>query len=446
MTTGFTAHTQLSAIEKFKASYDKSGTGKPKRKIYNLGENTWKQRCQHYNQLCEQYPLLKMSLFTLAGLVTAQGIWFKPAVNKQDETYKLAEEAAYRTEKFKREQKVVSKTYETVFHMAKYGGCFWEITTDPVFSYRIPPLQECIEPAEADDQGIITRWRQVINNNVTAEWTNKELILIPFLGETTQTWPYAPSLLTGTETESEMLISVEESAKDYSEKQAWPYEVLQLGDGTAGSALVTDEEFTVARSEWKNRMPGEGLATRNMPVDIKAGGTGSAPIRELAVLCELMKKNINDAVMVPGVSQLYNATEASAKVLTAHVMTTLGQPIQWRVGEYFQDNVLKVWLESSGFSRKSCPDVVFESPDVHKKEEGEYWVSLVNAKIQSPVQAADHLGLEYDEAYWRELERKEEERFQQDMKAKQQSNDSEGAMVKGKFGESYLVKKVVTHD
>jgi hypothetical protein len=397
-----------------------------------------------------------MSLFTLAGLATAQGVFYKPAEKKterkkpykvatetEETTYALAEEALYRVEKFSKEQKVVSKFYETVFRMAKYGGCFWEISTEPVFTFRIPPLQECIEPAEADDQGQITRWRQVVQNTVTAEWTREELVLIPFLGETTATWPYAPSLLTGTETESEMLISLEESTKDYSEKQAWPYEVLQLGDGSANSASVLDEDFSVARSEWKNRKPGEGIATRNMPVAIIPGGTGSAPIRELAVLCDLMKKNLNDAVMVPGVSQLYNATEASAKVLTAHVMTTLGQPIQWRLGEYFQDNLLKPWLEASGFSRKSCPDVIFESPDVHKVEEGEYWTSLVQAKIQSPQQACDHLGLEYDEAYWSEQLKREQEQFDKQLQAKKEESASNDAVPEGKTkGKSYQVTEL----
>jgi len=436
-------HIHFTASEKYKANFDKAASGKPKRKTFNLGENSWKTRCEHYDQMCEQYPLLKMSLFTLAGLVTAQGLFFKPAVNRQDETYALAEEAVYRVDKFKRDQKVVSKFYETAFRMAKYGGCFWEISKDPVFSFRIPPLQECIEPAEADDQGQIVAWRQVVNNNEVARWNSDELVLIPFLGETTSTWPFAPSLLTGTETESEMLVSMEESSKDYSEKQAWPYEVLMLGDGTANSAMVSDEDYIAARNEWRNRKPGEGLATRNMPVDIKVGGTGSAPIRELAVLCELMKTNINDAVMVPGVSQLYNATEASAKELRKHVMTTLGQPIQWRLSEYFQDGILKPWLETTGFSRKSCPEILFESPDTNKAEEAQYWTSLVSAKIQTPLQACDHLGLEYDDAYWTELEQKQQEQFDKQLQAKKEAAPKDVNPPEEKVkGKSYQVTEL----
>jgi hypothetical protein len=433
--------TKPKATEKFKAAYDPVGYTRPQRKTFYPGQFTWKSRCSHYDKLTEQYPILKMGLFTLAGLITAQGVWFKPAVNKKDETYPLAEEALYRTEKFKNEQQVTSKFWETAFRMAKYGGCFWEVTDTPTFGFRIPPMQECIEPYSADEEGNITGWRQIVNGATTATWTSDELVLVPFLGATTDTWPYAPSLLTGLETETEMLVELEQSVKDYSEKQAWPYEILAMGDN---QNTVSDDDYEVGRREWKNRRPGEGIATRNMPVQILPGGTGSAPIRELAVLCGLMKDNVVDATMVPPISKLYNSTEASAKVMTAHVMSTIGQPVQWRLAERFVDGVLKPWLEGSGFSRKSCPLVVFESPDANKKEEGEYWTGLVNAKIQSPMQACEHLGLEYDEDYWSEQVRLEQEKFSQQLKAKQESasNDANPKDVKVREGKSYKVTEL----
>lgn len=208
-----------------------------------------------------------------------------------------------------------------------------------------------------------------------------------------------------------MLVSVEESVKDYSEKAAWPYEVLQLGDGSGSG--VSDSDYQSAKTEWRTRQPGEGITARNMPVNIIPGGTNSAPIRELAALCELMKDNIHDGFIVPPLSKLYNSTEASAKVLVQHVMTVLGQPLQWLLSESLTSYVLKPFLEGSGFSRKSCPSVLFESPDTAKKEEGEFWMSLVTAKIQSPQQACEHLGLEYDEEYWTQQEKKLEEQMMQ---------------------------------
>jgi hypothetical protein len=111
-------------------------------------------------------------------------------------------------------------------------------------------------------------------------------------------------------------------------------------------------------------------------------------------------------------------------------MTTLGQPIQWIIKECYEEYVLKPYLENIGFSRKSCPNVLFESPDVHKKEEGDYWTSLVQNKIQTPQQACDHLGLEYDEAYWQLQEQKQMEQFKQ---KQQQFSDQKDK------GKSYVV-------
>jgi len=393
--------------EKFKASVATGlYAGTPKRKIFYPGEHSWLHRCNHFDRLAEEYPLFNQSCLALAGMVMSQGVFLTAAVNKQDETYKLAEEAVWRCDKFNRMVRVNSRMYQTVMRMAKYGGCFWEVTRTPKFDFRLAPSQEFIEPMLKDEVGNITRWRQIINGNVVAEWPAEPtdegtyLTLVAW-NVTPNTWPYGSSIGVGSETELEALIKMETNAKDYMEKQAWPYEVLALGNE---NSTVLDSDYQTARTEWRNRKPGEGIATRNMPVNIIPGGTGSSPIRELSVLCQLMKDNAHDGLMVAPISKLYNATEASAKVLTKHIMTTLGQPIQWLLKEAYEENVLKPYLEGSGFSMKSCPNVVFESPDVHKEEEGEYWVGLVAAKIQTPQQACEHLGLEYDEEAWKQKE------------------------------------------
>jgi len=421
--------------ERYRAQYDKGASGKPVRKVFHQGENTWQARCKHYDDLMNEQPLAKQGLLTLAGLCVAQGVFTKPSETKpkRDEqaavdaetglkqvkeakfqAYGMAVDAQFFVDKFNRKQRVNSKFCETILRMVKYGGCFWEITSAPEWSFRIAPMQEFIEPAEADAQGKITRWRQIVNGTTQAEWTGEELVLVPGLNQTTATWPWASSLLSGLETELEALVAMESSAKDYMEKQAWPYEVLQLGDSTSN---VSDDDFDSARNEWRNRQPGEGIVT-NVPTQILPGGTGSSPIRELATLCELLKDNVGDGIMVPGISKLYNSTEASAKVMTSHVMSSLGQPLQWIVKEYYEEYILKPMLEASGFSRKSCPEITFESPDTNKKEEGEYWTSLVNAKIQTPMQAAEHLGLEYDQAYWDQQLKMEQEKFEQQLQMK----------------------------
>jgi hypothetical protein len=437
---------QQRAEEKFKAGVALGYGGKPKRKTFNVGEHSWVSRCKHFDKYAEDYPLFNQSCLALAGLCTAQGVYYSPAVKKNDETYALAEEAVWRIQKLDSQMRVVSKFYETVYRMAKHGGAFWEVTFSPDFAFRLAPFQEYIEPYQVNELGEVTSWRQIIHGSVAAEWSvepsNEDAYIVPVMWNTTSTtWPYGTSIGTGLETELDSLIEMESSAKDYMEKQAWPYEVLALGDK---DSQVLESDYATARTEWKNRKPGEGIVTRNMPVDIKPGGTGSAPIRELAVLCELMKDNIHDGFSVPPISKLYNSTEASAKVLTAHVMTILGQPIQWIVKEHYEEYVLKPYLESLGMSRKSCPDVLFESPDVHKKEEGDYWVALVQNKIQTPQQACDHLGLEWDEEYWKQEEAKQKEQFQQ--KQQQQQNQNPQKEVNLKEGTKEWIVRERSHN
>jgi hypothetical protein len=423
--------------EKFKAAYDKQGSARPTKKQFYLGENSWLKRCQHYDKLYNTYPLFRQACATLAGLINPQGIFFKPAVNRKDETYALAEEALYRCEQFRDTREVNSKIWNTGLQLAKRGACFWELSTNDVFDFRLPTMQEYIEPAAADNEGNITKWRQNINGMIKAEWSSDELVLIPW-NATTETWPYGNGLGVGLENEMEMLVDVEGSVRDYSEKAAWPYEILQLGDNTS---VISDSDFAAAKSEWRNRQPGEGIAARNMPVNIVAGGTNNAPIRELAALCDLMKDNIHDGFMVPPLSKLYNSTEASAKVLIQHIMTVLGQPLQWLIKENLTNYVLKPFLESSGFSRKSCPVALFESPDAHKLEEVQFWMPLVDKKIQSPQQVCEHLDLEYDEAFWLEQEKKEQEqeKFQQELNAKQSQPQEQSG---GKEGKSWKVTEL----
>lgn len=396
-------------VEVFKGGVPTKQGGKPKRRVFHVGEYSWRSRCEHYDKFAEAFPLFNKSCLTIAGLVMSQGVFCKPAVNKQDETYGLAEEAKYRVDKFNQDENVNSKFHQSVVYMAKYGTVFWEATRTPEFTFRLHPYQKAIEPAATNEYGEITLWRQTEHNVPVAEWPDchfitedAETYLVPCSWDVTaNSWPYGTSLGQGLETELDALLNVETNAKDYMLKQAWPYEVLALGNENSD---VLESDYQTARSAWRNRSPGDGIATRNMPVEIIPGGTGSTPIRELAVLCELMKDNAHDGLMVAPISKLYNSTEASAKVLTKHIMTTLGQPMQWILKEHYEEYVLKPWLVGSRFSYKSCPKILFESPDVHKTEEGEYWALLVERQIQTPKQAAEHLGLEYDEDYWQRQE------------------------------------------
>jgi len=408
--------------ERFKGTVDVAGVT-TRKKRFSIGEHSWSSRCKKFENMYQQYPMLKQGILTLAGIVMSEGAHTSPATNKQDETYNLAEEAKWRVDNsLHKRHNINSLLYQTVNIMCKFGSCFWEKTETPEFSYRIIPNQESIEPASYDDTGEITEWRQVIMGTTYATWNSQEIVHFAW-NVCSNSWPYGTPLLIGLDVETEALLGLEESAKDFMEKEAWPYEILSLGDS---QNQITTNDYNTAKIAWKNRQPGQGITSRNIPINLLKGGTGDTPLRELSDLMELLKDNVQDGLMVPAISKLYNSTEASAKVMTQHVMTVLGQPIQWLLKERYEEDILKPFMEASGFSVKACPELIFESPNVHKKEDGEFWVSLVSTQIATPQQAADALGIEYDEEYFTKKEEQMLQQQQANNEQKPQGDDSEG--------------------
>ena len=81
------------ASENFKAGYEPTVSTKPKRKTFQTGMYSWKARCAHYDKITDQYSLAKIAPFTLAGLVTANGVFFQPAEKKPLPKSKKSKEA-----------------------------------------------------------------------------------------------------------------------------------------------------------------------------------------------------------------------------------------------------------------------------------------------------------------------------------------------------------------
>jgi len=410
--------------ERFKAGIDVAGH-KPKARRFYVGEHSWGASCRKFEQMTQAYPLLKQGLLTLAGLVLPEGAYTSPAEKKpvkkseqqklseaDSKTYALAEEAQWRVEKFNEDMRVNNVLYNTVYIMCKFGSCFWELTEEPKFAYRIIPNQESMEPAAVDDIGNITGWRQVIQGSVVAEWPAESIVHFAW-NVSSSSWPYGTPFLIGLDVETESMLALEKSSADFMDKNAWPYEVLSVGDS---ASPISASDYAGVKSSWGNRQPGDGFTLRNIPVNLMKGGTGDTPLRELSDLMNLMKDNIQDGLMVPAISKLYNSTEASAKVMTSHIMTVLGQPIQWLIKEKYEEQVIKPYCESIGFSRKSAPKLIFESPTSHKAEEAEFWKVMGELQVQSPEQIAEHLGLEFDEDYWKAKKEEEQAQFEQQQK------------------------------
>jgi len=301
--------------------------------------------------------------------------------------------------------------FETGVTLSKFGSCFWELTHLPVFDVRIIPMQEAIEPATFNDIGEITSWRQNLwGRKEMPTWDASDIIHFAW-NVTSKSWPYGTSILSGLETSLDTLEQLEININEYMTKQALPYELWQVGDG---QFMPTGSELSTLRSKWKNRGMGENFIT-SFPIDLKQGGTGGAPIRELSPILEFIKDDIIDGTMVPPISKQYNATEASAKVMMPHAHATLITPMQRLIRRKIETEIYKPYLEDLGFSVKTCPKLTFAPPDAHKEEDGEYFSKLVLAGIAPPRWAAKKLGIpeeEFDE-WQKEVEAKEEKMMQQ---------------------------------
>lgn len=409
--------------EKFKGFFD---TGRARRKgitKFHLGEHTWRERCKHYDLLTQEHGMAKQSTVTIAGQLVAEGV-FTEAKERDGKPYPRSEEAKRLCDDLNERIGLETMLYDTGITLAKYGSCFWEKTWTPEFNVRIIPMQEAIEPSKFNDIGEITEWKQNLwGTQHTPTWSASEIVHHSW-NVTTQSWPYGTSLLVGLEVVLGTLQQLEVSAKDYMEKQAWPYEVLQIGDG---QYMPNASDLSAIQSKWKGRRVGENIIT-TLPTAMHQGGTGGSPIRELSNLIDFLYNEAIDSTMIPPISRQYNATEASAKVMMPHAHATIVTPMQRVIKRKIETEVYQPYLESLNFSVKSCPRVVFHPPDFHKEEDAKYYFPGVLAGVFPPKWVAKKLGVpeeEFDE--WLEEEQKREaDQFMRDrVLGQQQGNDSE---------------------
>lgn len=394
--------------ERFKGYFDTGKTQRGKHTKFYSGEHTWLERCKNYDRIYEHHPMAKQAMLTIAGQLVAEGVFTTPA-ERNGEAYPRSEEAQQRCDDLNEQIGLDTLLYDTGVIMAKYGSCFWEKTWTPQFDIRLIPMQETIEPAEVDDIGNVTAWRQNLWGKKTPpSWSSEEIVHFAW-NVTSQSWPYGTSLLVGLETVLDTLEELETNAKDYMEKQAWPYELWGIGDG---QYMPNDSEVQAIRRKWKNRSVGENMIT-SYPIEIKQGGTGGAPIRELSNILTFLYDEVIDGTMVPPISKQYNATEASAKVMMPHAHATLITPMQRLIRRKIESEVYKPYLEDLGFSVKTCPKLLFEPPNAHKEEDAVYYAALCPGEVIIPPKAAaKELGYEEEFEEWlKEKEKREEEKM-----------------------------------
>jgi hypothetical protein len=407
-------------------------TNTRKRETFYIGQHSWRDRCEKFNQDYEAHVLAKQAILSIGGQIIAEGgVFLQPVTDKNDKPYARAQDAVSLIEDFNEDIKIKQLLFETGKHMAKYGSYFWEKTVMPEYTLTSIPQQELIEPAAQDENMNITAWRQVENGVEIATWDQDEIIHFPW-DVTSQSWPYGTSLLVGLDNEFATLEELSDNARDYMKNQAWPYELHQVGNG---EYVPSDTDLSTYRNELRKNKVGSKVVT-DMPSEIHIGGTGGSPIRELAEILSFLKDNVQDGLLMPGLSKLYNSTEASAKVVVGWAISALIKPMQEIIAINLKEQVYKPLLEQNGYSVKTCPQIYFEPPDAHKKEEMDFWTGMVNAGICPPIVAAREFGWEDEFKKWDEEKKRLE---QEQMMANKAFPPKQGD---GKQAQEWFVKKL----
>jgi len=380
---------KLKFWEKFKGFFVSGGPAR-KRKSFWLGEKSWSDRCKYVDQIYEDHPLAKAQILTVAGQLIAEGVFTEVAYEDGPHQTR-SEEAKDKCDDFNERIGLDTMLYETAVRMAKYGSCFWEKTSEPVFDVRLHPNQELIEPKTLDATEGVTVWRQTDGYKEVAEYGENDLIHFAW-NITPKTFPYGTSLLTGLDTVFETLDQLRTDIKEHMHHSAFPYELYQVGDG---QYMPDDAEVSAIRSSVKKWKPGEKHVT-SYPIDLKTGGTGDKPVSNLNDILNYLKDECIDGLMVPPISKQWSSTMASATEMLPWAQANLIRPMQRIIKRKIEHDVYQPYLESLDYSVKVTPKLEWEAPDAHKDEEAEYWALQVQSGIVPAEYAAMEQGFDMD--------------------------------------------------
>jgi len=392
---------------------------------------------KRFDEYCSKYPKVKSALLTIAGQVVADGVY--TVINDK---YDRALAAKKVCDDFNKRVGMYLLIRKTALRMAKYGTAFWELDFNNVngLNVQLIPHQEHMMPVYAG--GVLSGWEYRVNNQQLYKWSKEQIAVFALDPEENE--PFGTSLLTGIDYELDTQNQIRKNLLAYLEKQAWASNVLQVGDATI---QPTEEMTSQINAEVKNREVGEDFVT-SYPIELKVMGAAQVETRMIPETLKFGDDQTTDALMVPPISKLYNSTEASATVMTDWSHANLIAPIQKIISEIVEKQVYQPMLEDMGFTVKLTPELSYDPPDVHALEDVQYWQTAINSKIATPMQAAEALGIEYDEKYFADLEAKEQEKMNMQLQAKQAGAESEEDGEKGKptAKESWLVTKVHKHD
>ena len=357
--------------------------------------------CKKQAYAIEGNPQIKSAVTGIAGQTRGEGTYVVPA-KRRDESGKQtvndrSKKATQLIEQLNRRIDIDQLIFDTAFRMVGYGTCFWEKTDNPTYNVQNinPHHQPNLKPLYTKGTYNITQWTTNIDNpDKGVTYNQNQIVVLPWLPDVN--WPYGTSFLTGIDSETKALNDLRVSAMEYARQNAYPFDVIQVGDSEFQPG---DDTMTSFRNSIKNREAG-GIQLTNAPVSGYTAGAGSKGVDFITDQMKFHRDQLSDGLIAPPLSKLYDSTEASAKVTRSWVREVLINPLQHILRTKVMKEVYTPYLIDRGYSVRNVPTLMFNTPETMMADEIASIAVLVNSQIMTPMQAADELGFEYDEAYW----------------------------------------------
>lgn len=364
----------------------------PKQERADWTRFDFRQYSETFDQMFMSHTDIKAQVMTIAGVATAEGVFVKPAGD-----YDRAKEAVKKIEDFNKRVRLKKKIYDTIIRIVKYGTAFWEKDFQSVngLDVQLVPHQKFMAP-KWTEQGQVGGWEFRYHGQPHHKWLPEQICV--FAMPPIQNPPFGTALLTGVDTELEIKKNILTNMNAYMEKQAFASNVLGVGDQTY---QPTDAQVQAIESKIRNREVGEDFVT-NYPTKLDVMGAAKIETRMIPEALNFVQERIQDAMLIPTISKIWNSTEASAKVMTDWCHAVIINPVQELIAHVIEEQVYQPFLEDQGFSVRVIPELDFEPPDkaFYELMQQVNIVDLVNAGVVSRKALAEKIG--FGEEYERD--------------------------------------------
>lgn len=365
-------------------------------------------------------PQIKQAVTGIAGQSMGEGTFVIPAERRNKEgiliTNDRSRKALNLIEQLNRRMNITKLIFDSTLRMMSYGTDFLEITLSPVFNTQIinPRNQPFLQPLFHKGSYNIAKWTTNTRDpDKGITYAPSEIVVLPWNPDIN--WPYGTSFLSGIEAEIRALADLRMSAMEYARKNAFPFDVVQVGDSEFQPGETTMNTF---RSSIQNREAG-GVQITNAPVTGYPVGAGGKGVDFITDQMKFHRDQLSDGLIAPPLSKLYDSTEASAKVTQKWVREVLINPIHEIYRTKIEREIYTPYLLSKGFSVRNVPQLMFNISESMRSDEINSIVALVGAETMTPEQASRELGFDYDEAFWEKKKRDEVKLAQVDREKKE---------------------------